>query len=70
VTGSVNRQIRLAARPLGLPGEGTWRLTEGAVPKPSDVEVLVAVDHISITPAMRTWLRDTDSYVPPVGVGA
>lgn len=69
VSGGINRQIRLAARPSGLPGGGTWRLTEENVPKPSDGAVLVAVDHVSITPAMRTWLRDTDSYVPPVQVG-
>lgn len=32
-------------------------------------EVLVRVDYISIDPAMRGWLNDTRSYIPPVQIG-
>jgi len=69
MTQVLNRQIRLAERPAGLPGPGTWRLTEDGPPQPAEGEVLVEVEYVSVTPAMRTWLRDTDSYVPPVAVG-
>lgn len=69
MTRGVNWQIRLAQRPAGLPGGDTWRLTEERMPQPAAGEVLVEVKYISITPAMRTWLRDTESYMPPVAVG-
>ncbi|EMD34036.1 hypothetical protein CERSUDRAFT_117546 [Gelatoporia subvermispora B] len=37
--------------------------------KPSGDEVLVQVQYLSLDPAMRGWLRDTRSYVPPVQIG-
>ena len=37
--------------------------------KPSDGQVLIQVIWISLDPAMRGWLRDTRSYVPPVQIG-
>ncbi|MSX07626.1 MAG: NADP-dependent oxidoreductase, partial [Actinobacteria bacterium] len=33
---SVNRQIRLAQRPVGRPDESTWDLTEEPIPTPGD----------------------------------
>lgn len=32
-------------------------------------EVIVQVTYLSLDPAMRGWLRDTRSYIPPVKVG-
>lgn len=64
-----SRQIRLAKRPVGLPDISTWELTTEELPEPTTGQVLVAVDHISIDPAMRGWLNDTRSYVPPVVIG-
>ncbi|OCH95354.1 NAD(P)-binding protein [Obba rivulosa] len=37
--------------------------------KPGKDEVLVQVQYLSLDPAMRGWLRDTRSYVPPVQIG-
>ncbi|BFZ53927.1 hypothetical protein PYCC9005_000958 [Savitreella phatthalungensis] len=34
-----------------------------------DGQLLVRVDYLSIDPAMRGWLNDARSYVPPVGIG-
>lgn len=34
-----------------------------------DGEILVEALYLSLDPAMRGWLNDTRSYVPPVGVG-
>lgn len=65
----MNRQVRLAQRPVGLPGPETWELTEEAVPEPGEGEFLVRVEHLSLDPAMRGWLDDVRSYSPPVGVG-
>lgn len=66
---SVNRQIRLAQRPVGRPDESTWNLTEEPIPTPGDGEFVVTVDYVSLDPAMRGWLNDARSYVPPVGIG-
>lgn len=65
----VNRQFRLAARPVGVPGRGDWELTQEAVPVPGDGEVVVRVAYISLDPAMRGWMNEGRSYVPPVGIG-
>jgi NADPH-dependent curcumin reductase len=65
----VNHQFRLAARPVGLPKPSDWQYTEEPVPEPGDGEVLVKVRLISLDPAMRGWMNDARSYVPPVGVG-
>lgn len=32
-------------------------------------EVVVQVTYLSLDPAMRGWLRDTRSYIPPVQIG-
>jgi len=36
---------------------------------PSSDEVLVQMNYLSLDPAMRGWLNDTRSYVPPVKIG-
>jgi NADPH-dependent curcumin reductase len=64
-----NRQFRLAARPSGMPGRDCWDLTEEAVGEPGDGQVLVKVLMLSLDPAMRGWMNDVPSYVPPVGIG-
>jgi NADPH-dependent curcumin reductase CurA len=66
---SVNRQWRLAARPNGLPVATDWSFGTEAVPEPADGEILVRVLYISLDPAMRGWMNDRRSYVPPVGLG-
>ncbi|KAL4063552.1 hypothetical protein V8B97DRAFT_2085029 [Scleroderma yunnanense] len=37
--------------------------------KPGLGQVLVQVTYVSLDPAMRGWLRDTRSYLPPVQIG-
>jgi NADPH-dependent curcumin reductase len=65
----VNHQFRLAARPTGMPDRSNWEQTEEPVPDPSDGEAVVKVLYLSLDPAMRGWMNDTRSYVPPVGIG-
>jgi NADPH-dependent curcumin reductase CurA len=65
---TLNRQFRLAARPVGLPKPTDWKLTEEPVRPPGDGEVLVRTQYISLDPAMRGWMNDVKSYVPPVGL--
>ncbi len=68
-TDVVNHQVRLAARPTGLPGPEIWEQTTEAVGEPGEGRILVAVSHLSLDPAMRGWVNDVRSYVPPVGIG-
>jgi NADPH-dependent curcumin reductase CurA len=64
-----NRQFRLAARPVGLPKPGDWKLTTEPVADPADGQVLVKVLQLSLDPAMRGWMNEGRSYIPPVGIG-
>jgi NADPH-dependent curcumin reductase len=69
VEGATNRQFRLAARPEGLPSRDCWDMIEEAPRDPGDGEALVKVLMLSLDPAMRGWMNDVPSYVPPVGIG-
>ena len=65
----VNHQCRLAARPVGLPKASDWQFTEEAVAEPGDGGVLVKTLSLSLDPAMRGWMNEGKSYIPPVGLG-
>ena len=66
---AVNHQVRLAARPVGLPKPSDWEHTSEPVAEPGEGEVLVRVRYLSLDPAMRGWMNDARSYLPPVGLG-
>ena len=66
----INHQVRLAARPNGLPRATDWSLTAEPVPEPGPGQFVVAVSYVSIDPAMRGWMNAVRSYVPPVEIGA
>jgi NADPH-dependent curcumin reductase CurA len=66
---ATNRTFRLASRPVGLPTRDNWTFAEEPVEEPGDGEVLVAVELLSLDPAMRGWMNDVPSYIPPVGIG-
>lgn len=65
----VNHQFRLAARPVGLPRPSDWTYVEEPVAEPGEGEVLVKVAYVSLDPAMRGWMNEGRSYIPPVGIG-
>jgi len=64
-----NHQFRLAARPVGLLKRSDFKYTEEPVRDLNAGEVLVKVNYISLDPAMRGWMNEGRSYVPPVGIG-
>ena len=66
---AVNHQFQLAQRPVGLPEPSDWDFTEEPVAEPGDGEVLVKIAYVSLDPAMRGWMNDGRSYIPPVGIG-
>jgi NADPH-dependent curcumin reductase CurA len=63
-----NHQIRLAARPSGLPKASDWELTTEPVPVPGQGELVVAVECFSIDPAMRRWIAPSP-FGQPVAIG-
>ncbi len=65
----MNHQFRLASRPVGVPDRSVWKYTEEPLTEPKDGEVVVKVLYISLDPAMRGWMSEAKSYVPPVGIG-
>jgi NADPH-dependent curcumin reductase CurA len=66
---ATNHQVRLAARPQGLPKPSDWDHTEEPVRDPGDGEVLVKTLYLSLDPAMRGWMNEGRSYIEPVGIG-
>ena len=67
------QQVVLAKRPKEniVAGE-TFKIERKPIPSESslkDGEVIFETRYLSIDPAMRGWLNDTRSYVPPVQIG-
>ena len=66
---TTNHQIRLAARPVGLPRRSDWTFTEEPLPEPGDGAFVVKTLMLSLDPAMRGWMNEGKSYIAPVGLG-
>ncbi len=66
----VNRQVILRQRPTGVPRLEDFALAEGEIGKPSDGEVLLKNLYLSLDPAIRGWMSDAKSYLPPIALGA
>ncbi len=64
------RQILLARRPTGVPVPDDFTLAEAPMPKPAEGEILVKMRVGSVDPAIRGFLDDRPSYLPPVALGA
>ncbi len=64
-----NLQVRLASRPIGLPKDSDFEIFEEDIPQPSEGEVLVRNVYLSLDPAIRGWMDDRRSYLPPIGLG-
>ena len=65
----VNRQWRLKSRPTGLIKAENFELVSQPMPVPGEAQLLIRSVYLSLDPAMRGWLIDRPSYVPPVQVG-
>jgi len=65
----MNKQLILAKRPVGMPDESTWKLEENPIPEPKEGEILIRHHYISLDPAMRGWMNDVKSYIPPIPLG-
>ncbi|HSV71956.1 MAG TPA: NADP-dependent oxidoreductase [Methylibium sp.] len=64
-----NRQVRLKARPPGIPQAEHFELAEAAVPALAEGQVLVRNVYLSVEPAMRGWVSAVANYSEPVPLG-
>ncbi|HSC82573.1 MAG TPA: NADP-dependent oxidoreductase [Pseudomonas sp.] len=65
----LNRQFLLAKRPVGAATRDTFSYVETPVGEPGPNQILVENLYLSLDPAMRGWMNDSKSYIPPVGLG-
>ena len=66
----VNRQVRLAARPVGMPKASDWQDTSEPVGDGPEGSIVVKTLLLSLDPAMRGWMNEGKSYIAPVEIGA
>ncbi|MFD7832551.1 NADP-dependent oxidoreductase [Kitasatospora sp. NPDC059803] len=66
---ATNRQIRLARRPVGEVRAEDWAHGAEPVPAAGPGQFVGRTRYVSLDPAMRGWLDDRPSYLPPVGLG-
>ena len=70
MSNKTNRQIVLAARPVGAPKESDFDIVETAVPTPGDGEMVCRTLYLSLDPYMRGRISDAKSYAAPVEIGS
>ncbi|KAI5358175.1 Putative GroES-like superfamily, alcohol dehydrogenase-like, NAD(P)-binding domain superfamily [Septoria linicola] len=70
---STYKSVHLANRPKDHIEADTFTIKSNQTPSASglkDGEVIFQPNYLSLDPAMRGWLNDTRSYIPPVKIGA
>ena len=65
----VNRQITLAARPVGYPKLSDFEMVSTPIPTPRTGEILVRSIYLSVDPYQRGRMNDRRSYAPSVQIG-
>jgi len=64
-----NQHFVLASRPQGEVKPTDFNLVDRPMPQLGKGEVLVETTYLAVEPAMRGWMEDRESYVPPVKIG-
>lgn len=65
-----NRRFLLRQRPKGEPATDDFELVSEPLPALADGQFLVRNHYASLDPAMRGWMDDADSYMPPIPLDA
>jgi len=64
-----NKQVLLAARPVGLPKETDFNIVETPLPEPEEGQFLVRIIYLSVDPYMAGRMRARKSYAPSLEIG-
>ena len=64
-----NRRFLLVRRPNGTPVAEDFKLESSAMPVLVDGQFLIQNRYASLDPAMRGWMDDAPSYMPPIPLG-
>ena len=64
-----NGRFLLVSRPAGRPSPQDFCLVHEGLPSLGDGEFLVRNHFASLDPAMRGWMDDLPSYLPPIALG-
>jgi NADPH-dependent curcumin reductase len=65
----LNRQWVLRNRPKGEVADGDLELIERPTPEVGEGQVRMRTLYLSLDPTNRTWMNDSEGYLPPVGLG-
>ena len=66
----MNRRFLLQRRPHGDPQPADFELVEEPLPELAEGQFLIRNHYASLDPAMRGWMDDAESYMPPIALGA
>lgn len=66
---TISREVRLKARPVGMPRAEDFDIASVTLPPPAPGEVQVKNLYMSVDPYMRGRMYDRESYVPPFQIG-
>jgi len=70
MTTLINTRILLVNRPRGRPKASDFCIDQTLISSSAPAGgILIQTTHISIDPAMRGWMSDAKSYLPPVKLG-
>jgi NADPH-dependent curcumin reductase CurA len=64
-----NRRFILQRRPSGTPAAEDFALVSEPLPELADGQFLIRNHYASLDPAMRGWMDDAPSYMPPIPLG-
>ncbi len=64
-----NRRFKLVRRPVGIPVDADFSLVTEETPGLADGQYLLRNHYASLDPAMRGWMDDRPSYLPPIRLG-
>lgn len=64
-----NRRFLLVRRPNGTPVAEDFELVTRAIPEPGEGQVVIENHYASLDPAIRGWMDDKPSYMPPIPLG-
>ena len=65
----VNKRFLLDKRPVGMPQDDCWKLSDETINSLNKNEIIIEVKFLSIDPYMRGRMNDSKSYAAPAKIG-